>query len=270
MDRVDDYFYTILNEADPVLDFEPHMSPEQLACQSEDILARLVEAALEIVVAGSVLNLPATGAHQLVSWVAVAPEQRHVTDRHFASAAERTFDDPSALQELRIRVSLARSMTATLKHQGLDNSDESEHFWDVCSDAWRRAALINHKLIQQAVEDCADSELCRTARVLIEHLQAVCDGASPCINSDLQLEIPGFAEKRSSERAELSADIVLFVKGQAHHVRIINQSQSGYGLEGVPEVGVEEQVWLKLPQGNTVMAVVRWWSDGMAGVEFCT
>ncbi|MEM8971620.1 MAG: PilZ domain-containing protein [Pseudomonadota bacterium] len=270
MDRVDDYFYTILNEADPVLDFEPQMSHEQLDSEAEDMLARLVEAALEIVVAGSVLNLPATGAHQLVNWVATAPDPHHVSDRHFAKIAERTFNDPSGLQELRIRISLARSMTATLKHQGSDSSVESEHFWDVCSDAWRRVAQVNHGLMKQSVKDCADSELTRTAKILLEQLQAVCDGASPCINSDLQLEIPGFAEKRASERAELSADIVLFVKGQAHNVRIINQSQSGYGLEDVPDVSVDEKVWLKLPQGNTVMAVVRWCSDGMAGVEFCT
>ncbi|MEM9357808.1 MAG: PilZ domain-containing protein [Pseudomonadota bacterium] len=270
MDRVDEYFYTILNEADPVLDFEPQMNPEQLACEAEDMLARLVEAALEIVVAGSVLNLSVSGAHQLVSWVVTAPDQQHGSDRHFAKIAERTFNDPSGLQELRIRISLARSMTATLKDHGFDSSHESEHFWDVCSDAWRRAAHVNQSLIKQIVDDCVDSELCRTAKILLDQLQAVCDGASPCINSDLQLEIPGFAEKRASERADLSADIVLFVKGQAHDVRIINQSQSGLGLERVPEVSVDEKVWLKLPEGNTVMAVVRWWSDGMAGVEFCS
>ena len=266
MEKIDDYFHTVLNDVQPILDFTPPAVPDSVAFAADNLLAPAVEIALEIVVAGSVMNVPFQRGHKLLNWIPNFQGQRE-SNLQKSLAPGQSSSDGSLLQELLVRVSLARSLTATLIDHRQSQGAEAQHFWDVCADAWRRAAHVNVDLIEQVLCECTQDQMMQSAHILVSQLKEVHSGDAPCVNSLDQLEIPGFAEKRSSARNTISTEAILVVDNQEHVVVVTDSSDVGYGLENAPQLIVGDAVLLRLSPLKTITARVRWWKLGRAGIE---
>ena len=262
----DQFFKRILDDAVRYSNDETP-SPKRDVSDADTQTAHLIEQALDVVVAGSIFNLSPEQGRSLLTWTSSSRQATRQAAGQEGPHGGMAGAPKRVAHEFDIRLSLARSLTEVVHRECDAAPDRFAHAWDVCADSWRKSALALARCISAVKEDCRDTQLCELAALLENQLLGVQAGFSPCINDELQIEIPGFAEQRQSVRTAVNINATLVARGDSCAVRVIDVSKTGFGITNAPELMPGEMVSLALPKGELFSGCVRWWSAGKAGVE---
>jgi hypothetical protein len=142
---------------------------------------------------------------------------------------------------------------------------------EVHSDAWRRtcgAVLRAIKLIETTLGTGRDADLVDQDRWLEGLLTRVVDGEAPCITETGIIEVPKWAERRSSKRVKSNESAQVIVGDEVREAAIIDASTHGLGLSG--DVSVGELAKVKLGDGRHLVGSVEWVRDGRFGLRLET
>ncbi len=240
--------------------------PRKSQPDSDALTAQLIEHALDVVVAGSIFNLAPDKGRRLLTWTLASRNASQQADSIVSSDADTGGSD-TVFRAFEIRRSLARSLTEVVHRECDLAQDRFTHAWDVCADSWRKSAMALVRCLAVVKQNCSDTQLCEFAILLENQLLAVQAGFSPCINDNLQVEIPGFAEQRQSIRTAVEFKATLIARGDTFDVHVKDASKAGFGVTQAPELMPGERVSLALPRGEFFTGCVRWWSAGRAGLE---
>lgn len=104
--------------------------------------------------------------------------------------------------------------------------------------------------------------------VLIELLQDVSQGGSPCIDEDGKLNLPDLPQRRKSARRTLCQTCIITHDGTTSQAFVRDVSPGGFGLERVPNLAPKSVVLIELPSGRRFTGVVAWCNGSAAGVRF--
>jgi hypothetical protein len=132
------------------------------------------------------------------------------------------------------------------------------------TNSWRRAcddALVAVRQLHGYLGRLP-SQYTSNSKVLIELLQSVTRGASPCLDANGKISIPDLPQRRQSARRTICnrTTAQAFVRDVA---------PGGFGLERVPpQLAPKTLVLIELPSGRRFTGVVAWRKDSTAGIRF--
>lgn len=99
-------------------------------------------------------------------------------------------------------------------------------------------------------------------------LAAAALGASPCVNINGTVEIPGWIERRSGRRHRLRLDCELWHGGKVSRLRTSNLSRQGAGLTGSPGIEAGARASLVIGRLAEIPGTVVWRTAQSLGFRF--
>jgi hypothetical protein len=138
------------------------------------------------------------------------------------------------------------------------------------SNAWRRAcddALVAVRQLHGYLGRLP-SQYTSNSKVLIEVLQNVARGGSPCIDANGKIALPDLPQKRQSARRTICQPCTITYNRTTAQAFVRDVSPGGFGLERVPQLTPKSLVLVELPSGRRFTGVVAWCKGSTAGVRF--
>jgi len=138
------------------------------------------------------------------------------------------------------------------------------------ANVWRRAcenALVAVRQVHGHLGQLP-AQYTSNSKVLIDLLQDVSQGGSPCIDDDGNLNLPDLPQRRRSARRTICQPCTITHNGITSQAFMRDVSPGGFGLERVPDLAPKSLVLIELPSGRRFTGVVAWCNGFAAGVRF--
>jgi PilZ domain len=138
------------------------------------------------------------------------------------------------------------------------------------TNTWRRAcedALVAVRLLHGHAGKLP-SQYTSNSEVLIDLLQQVIGGGSPCLSEDGKIVLPDLPQRRRNARRTLCQPCMITHNRQTAQAFVRDVSPGGFGLERVPPLVPDNLILIELPSGRRFTAVVAWCRGTTAGVRF--
>lgn len=157
---------------------------------------------------------------------------------------------------------------ADANHIGVDRASALHQL--PLSNVWRRAcenALVAVRQLHGHLGQLP-AQYSSNSKVLIELLQNVAQGGSPCIDDEGNLQLPELPQRRKSARRTLCQPCTITHDGITSEAFVRDVSPGGFGLERVPPLQPKSLVFIELPSGRRFTGVVAWRNEHAAGIRF--
>ena len=138
------------------------------------------------------------------------------------------------------------------------------------SNSWRRAcddALVAVRQLHGHLGRLP-SQYTSNSKVLIDLLQTVTRGGSPCLDANGKISIPDLPQRRQSARRTICQPCTITHNRTTSQGFVRDVSPGGFGLERVPQLVPKGLVLVELPSGRRFTGVVAWCNGSAAGVRF--
>jgi len=112
------------------------------------------------------------------------------------------------------------------------------------------------------------SQYTSNSKVLIELLQKVAQGGSPCIDANGEISVPDLPQRRGSARRTICQPCTITYNRVTAQAFVRDVSPGGFGLERAPQLTPKSLVLIELPSGRRFTGTVAWCKDGSAGIRF--
>lgn len=126
------------------------------------------------------------------------------------------------------------------------------------------AVALLRDLAPCVADDAPPSRPVSAERILI----AAALGATPCVSSEGEIEIPGWIERRRDRRHRLRLAGRLIVDGRAWRIETVDVSRQGAGLTGLPQLAVGARALLVLDGMVEAAGSIVWCSGDRGGLRF--
>lgn len=185
-------------------------------------------------------------------------------------------------QTLRVRLSLARRVTKT----HLDNVSHIDGRAlcpiEIVADSWRRACRAALALLSEIEAALVDPGTIgeRSAEGDVEEglpaalstaalLRDAALGAWPCVDPSGQLQVPGWAERRTGVRRKISLAAIAVIGADPYPAHLRDISRTGVGISvAAAAARAGRAISLRLPCGRRLSGTIRWSAAGNAGIAF--
>ena len=138
------------------------------------------------------------------------------------------------------------------------------------SNSWRRAcddALVAVRQLHGYLGRLP-SQYTSNSKALIELLQSVARGASPCLDANGKIAIPDLPQRRQSVRRTICQPCTITYNRTTAQAFVRDVAPGGFGLERVPQLAPKTLILVELPSGRRFTGVVAWCKGSTAGVRF--
>lgn len=168
-----------------------------------------------------------------------------------------------AIRRMTSLIDKARSVTAVAA-----KSDAVELSGTV-ADCWNRAAsvCVVASILLDREHERGPSETLASPPAIRRLLRDACGGASPCIDEDGGVYLPGWAERRSSPRSEINEQVLVSSDGVEFNGTIFNVSTAGMKIETDSPLELGANVTVRGKGGVVVEGLVIWSQGNEAGIE---
>jgi hypothetical protein len=138
------------------------------------------------------------------------------------------------------------------------------------TNAWRRACDDALVAVRQMHGYLGRLPLQYTSnsKVLIELLQSVTRGASPCLDANGKISLPDLPQRRQSARRTICQPCTITFNRTTAQAFVRDVAPGGFGLERVPQLDPKSVVLIELPSGRRFTGVVAWCKGSTAGIRF--
>jgi hypothetical protein len=138
------------------------------------------------------------------------------------------------------------------------------------ANTWRRACEDALVAVRQLHGYLArlPAQYTSNSRVLIELLQKVAHGGSPCIDANGKISIPDLPQRRGSARRTICQPCTITYNRITAQAFVRDVAPGGFGLERAPQLTPKSLVLIELPSGRRFTGVVAWSKGGNAGIRF--
>ena len=138
------------------------------------------------------------------------------------------------------------------------------------SNLWRRASENALVAVRQLHGHLGRLPLQYTSnsKVLINLLQDVIVGGTPCIDAQGRINIPDLPQRRSTARRTICQPCTITHNRTTSQAFVRDVSPGGFGLERVPNLVPKSLVHVELESGRRFTGVVAWCDGTSAGVRF--
>jgi hypothetical protein len=256
---------------DAAFDFteKPHESSQRklLACEILDCFSTLMGNAYTATVGSSVANAQYTGngklsfADPVSCFLPDLPVSLKSLPAHLASVSK---DKELSLKLLSLEAKLNFAVQLTQKSTSA-NSQESLEF---LADRWKEVCSGFHSALETTVAISADlGMVLPDTTVLLGLLEACANGEWPCLDEDMAVSIPGWAERRRNNRITCAIAIEIEVDGKRMEATITDMSQFGIGLDGCAGLKKGDSVVIATSKDHALDGHVVWAGDGSAGIH---
>ena len=106
------------------------------------------------------------------------------------------------------------------------------------------------------------------SQVLIDILEDVSQGGTPCVDEEGNLRLPELPQRRKSARRTLCQPCTITHNGTTSRAFVRDVSPGGFGLERIPALPPKSLVLIELPSGRRFTGVVAWSNEHSAGIRF--
>jgi len=157
---------------------------------------------------------------------------------------------------------------ADANHIGADRA--SALHMHALTNSWRRAsedALVAARQLHGHAGRLP-SQYTSNSEVLIDLLQQVIDGGSPCIDAKGKIALPDLPQRRRNARRTICQPCKITHNRKTSQAFVRDVSPGGFGLEQVSQLVPKNIVLIELPSGRRFTAVVAWCNGSSAGVRF--
>lgn len=270
---------------DDKLSFEPSVPtrettipPERVERHLSRLLQELETGGVLIACATSVVNHAYRYPHRSRRLIAALPlwlppeTFAHGGGNAWAFVAPRVRPIVNGLHDLSMRLGIARELT--LRHCASVETalpldpvaiDELAGLWGgICE---RALELLQDARAAMPLEEGHAGPIA-TAVAAERLLAAAALGASPCVNRNDTIEIPGWIERRSDRRHRLRLDCGLRVEQRVWQMRTMDISRQGAGLAGSPQLQPGMRAGLVIGRSPEIKGVVVWQVADRLGFRF--
>ena len=157
---------------------------------------------------------------------------------------------------------------ADANHIGVDRA-AALHLLNL-SNIWRRAcedALVAVRQLHGHLGSLP-SQYTSNSRVLIDLLQDVVVGGTPCIDDAGHVSLPELPQRRRSARRTICQPCIITHNRKTSEAFVRDVSPGGFGLERVPPLTPKSLILIELPSGRRFTGVVAWCDGTKAGIRF--
>jgi len=138
------------------------------------------------------------------------------------------------------------------------------------TNSWRRAcddALVAVRQLHGYLGRLP-TQYTSNSKVLIELLQSVARGGSPCLDANGKISIPDLPQRRQSARRTICQPCTITYNRTTAQAFVRDVAPGGFGLERVPQLTPKSLVLIELPSGRRFTGVVAWCKGSTAGIRF--
>ncbi len=270
---------------DDKLSFEPSVAGREATTQSEQgqrhlsrLLQELETGGVLIACATSVVNHAYRYPHRSRRLIAALPlwlppeTVSHGDDNDWSAVDTRALPIVSGLHDLSMRLGIARELT--LRHCASVETaapldpvaiDELAGLWGVICE--RALELIQDMRAAMPLEEGRAGPL--APAIATERLLAAAAlGASPCVNGNGTIAIPGWIERRSERRHRLRLNCGLRIQRKVWQMKTVDISRQGAGLAGSPQLQPGMRASLVIGRSPEINGVVVWQVADRLGLRF--
>lgn len=231
------------------------------------ILDEIVNASVLIAVTTAIANAAEKGERAVrtselaVYTPALTPVFHGLVDKLLGGNADLSVCQ--SVQNYCARLSLAQRMSQAFGNERRDSGDVAIIDPELLSDTWRRACGAAIACIENLTppSDATPKNRAGPNAHTLAILRMAARGASPCIEADGRITIPGWAERRREPRRSVQRAASLQIGQRMMPVMIRDVSTSGLGLDCPAEATPGERVVVRLP-GNRMLPGEVAWADG--------
>lgn len=174
----------------------------------------------------------------------------------------------AALHEFSARLEFAQRLTQHLSRKFAAQGSQQAGDFEILADAWRRVCSTLLILSVQLQLNGSAASTDEWSGLVNGLLKNCIEGGAPCLNESGELQIPGWAERRSVARMPMQHVAKASTGGQLASVSIINASEIGLGLAGHAENG--QRTTIVLADGRELSGTVKWSDAGRFGLQLDT
>ena len=188
------------------------------------------------------------------------PVTFNVASRRGVRNAIGSFCSSLSLAKARTHVAIADAQQAMTSIEAIPE----------CTNLWRCAAGTGVEMMQSldASTSFASDEITEeNINKLVELLERVRDGASPCLINGTP-DVPSWAQRRQFRRIVLNMEARLVVNGHEHNLLVADVSQGGMRIVTAQPIKIGAIVIVRLRTGRRFVSVVAWHNGQSVGVRF--
>ena len=171
-----------------------------------------------------------------------------------------------ALQDFQARLTFAQMLTKHLDGQFRAAATGKQGNLEILADAWRRTST-NLLAVLSSLKEAGrtNAEDADNSTLVLGFLKNCIAGGTPCLTPEGQLEIPGWAERRSAARITVQKHAQASTGGDYFDVAVLNASTIGLGLTG--DVASGQHTTVVFDDGRKVSGTVKWSEEGRFGLQ---
>ncbi|MGI9514414.1 MAG: PilZ domain-containing protein [Anderseniella sp.] len=268
--KIDNYILDYYGE-DAAFEFterQPETAQRKLmSCEILDCFSTLMGNAYTATVGSSVANAQSSGdgklsfADPVSCFLPDLPVSLKSLPSHLASVSK---DKELSLKLLSLEAKFNFAIQLTQKSTSA-NSQESREF---LADRWKEVCdgFLGALETTSAISTDLGIVLPDTI-TLLDLLKACANGEWPCLDDQMAVSIPGWAERRRDDRITCAIAIQIEVEGKAVEATITDISQFGLGLEGCPDLDTGDSVVIATSSDHSLTGHVAWSVGESAGVH---
>lgn len=269
--KIDNYLQDYYSE-EAAFDFTERPSQtaqhELMTCEILDCFSTLMGNAYAATVGSSVANAQYAGdgkfsfADPVSCFLPDLPVSLKSLPAHLASVSN---DKELSLKLLSLEAKYNFVVQLTQKSTTI-NSQQSREF---LADRWNEvcAGFLGALETTATISNDLGIQIPDTT-VLRGLLEACQTGEWPCLDEDMAVSIPGWAERRRNGRKTCAIAIMIEVDGQAMEATITDMSQFGIGIDGCPGLQTGDSVVIATSGDHSLDGHVVWSGDESAGIRF--
>jgi hypothetical protein len=269
--KIDNYILDYYSE-DAAFDFTerpPETAQHKLmSCEILDCFSTLMGNAYTATVGSSVANAQCASdgkfsfADPVSCFLPDTPVSLKSLPAHLASVSK---DKELSLKLLSLEAKYNFAIQLTQKSAST-NSQQSREF---LADRWNEVCVgfLGALETTATISGELDIEIPDTA-TLRGLLEACNNGEWPCLDEDMAVSIPGWAERRRNGRKTCAIAITIEVDGKSMQATITDMSPFGIGVDGCPGLKTGDGVVIATSRDHTLDGHVVWSVDESAGIRF--
>lgn len=241
------------------------------------ILHEIESSGIFIACATSVINYAVRFPHKcqrllatLPTWL--PPKTSVLADERILTGSNVALPMLNRIRDLTTRLGLARKLTSVRCSSIIAGKPTNPLALEELAGLWGMICESTLELLQelQSLVPLGESPAWPGSVGLSSEklLAAAALGASPCVNDQGAIEIPGWVERRLERRYRIRLDCELSQRGKVWRLHTHNISRAGVGLSGAPAIDVGPRATLAIASMPELPGAIVWRSADSLGFRF--